>query len=478
MASQIEGRFALLKIKEALVMKAMASRLYQPLRSFFRGMELVWGEAETAHASLKNGCPVITLGVQFFNEKVQDEGEAAEVVMHEIMHHLFRHLDQTDWSEKGYSDSVQNLAMDAVINAYLNSVGCAGFMARFYQDEGEYAFLRPGSEEFSRKGFLGKKETIQKWGNDHMFCYHAWNKKAMEFLMFYKDLYKLQVSLEQSLEFFRNHFEKPDNKLPMLGSHTSGQPKKGKGANKPQPASSKPGPGAGKNGESADSQPRGPEQDPNGTQSASGIFPAKEAQAILESLGLKPAIPKAKRTFSQVIQKITASVSRPGVMRAQATYSRRVPAKIGRRDMIGIERGREIFTRPDYRTREVILMFDVSGSMTVYRQFVIDLAKSLVRTGVKVRPIVWAVGIQEVPYAQFIAGEFPDVGGGTQGEIVAQFINAEHIAQTVLVTDNCAGTIVSKVQAKVHLCLVEGSSQTGSFADKTAVPHCETYWLE
>lgn len=449
--AETQGRFSLAGIKEALIFKALASgKLYQPLRSFFKDMELKWGDADTAYATLLEGRPVIVLGPTFFNEKVENEGEAAEVLLHEIMHHLFRHLElMPGFLERGFSQRTQNLAMDAVINAYLHSVGCAGFMKRFYPDEEEYAFLRPDSSEFMVVGSFGRKRPLEDVDRG----------KNWEFQNFYRSLYRLSVQLEESLQFFQQHFpEAKRNQLPLLGGH-------------------KPIGGTGK-GREAGSGKTGSGTAAGGSGQGEGVFSAEEARQILEDLGLKRASKQAKDNFARVIAQITTTAREPGPVRTGTTQSKRIPAKLSRRDMLRVERGQDLFTRAEYRMREAWLFFDYSGSMDAYVRFAIDLAQSLGRSGIRVHPVIWADGIVEVPLAQFLRGEIPDVGGGTTGEVVAKYLNDHNIPQAAIITDNYAGEITTKVSARVYLCLVEGATTSGSFINPKVIPHCHVYELE
>ena len=466
--AQKSTRFTLEKIQETLIFKALTAGVFQPLRSFFKEMDLEWGEAQSAYATRRNGRAVIVLGPKFFDENLENEGEAAEVVLHEIMHHLFLHLHQLEeFAGRGYSHRIQNIAMDAVINAYLSSIKCAGFMERYYKDEEEYAFLRPGSEEFCMPygpgGML--KKPVEQIDVD----------QYSSFWRFYRELYRLEVKLEQSLSFFQRHFpdSKEDKNQQLLGGHGKPSPDQKQGQQKPEA-------GKQKEEEKKESKGKGEEKkkQQQGSPDESGIFRSEDAEQILRDLGLKRASQKAKDNFAEVIKKITTSVRKPGTVRTGSTQSRRIPAKLGRRDMVNVERGRDLFGRAEYRMREAMLLFDISGSMDAYRQFVIDLAKALNRAEVKVRTAVWADGIQEVSYDEFIAGKFPDVGGGTTGEVVAEFINDNKIPQAAIITDNAAGSISTKISAKIYLCLVEGAWIEGSFIDPVHVPNCEVYHLE
>jgi hypothetical protein len=469
-----EGRFSLAEIKEALVYRALEKKMFLPLRSFFQTMELKWGSTATAHAELVEGCPVIVLGITFFENEVQSISEAVDLVLHEIMHHLFRHLEMVpELLQQGYSIRIQNLAMDAVINAYLHSVQSAGFMERYYEAKGEFAFLRPNSEIEHPKR-LWREFTRQNY----------WNVKRHS--EFYERLYKLQVDLTESLRFFQENFadKRPADKKQFIGGTQEdqhvGEPRKA-----PQSKSSMPGNGKrGKEEESAQpskqGEQKGDESKGESGQATAGnsIFGDKEAHQILKDLGVIKASQKAKNNFLEVIRKVTVATTRPGSVRTGTTYSRRVPAKMGRRDLLNVERDRNLFSRANYQLREVWLFIDASGTMSTYRTFCIDLIKSLQREYLEVHAVVWANSITEMPVADLLKGNFPKVGSGTDGEMVAQFIAEHKVPQAVIITDNIAGEITTKLSARVLVCLVKGGWTSGSFLDRSKIPHSEAFQLE
>ncbi len=432
-------KFSLQRIKEAVIFKTHNTKLYSALKTFFRSMDMSWGNTETAHAQMLEGKPIIVLGQKFFDTQVQSEEEAAEVVLHEIMHHLFQHLHRLEKGElKTHDFRHVHLAMDAMVNAYLHQENCAGFMERYYDDLDEYAFLRPGSREF--------KLTQGKWPFQKILpAYKVSYDLFHEFEDFYvRKIQRLGGTLEEAIAFFETHFPNPPKKdSPKL----LGNPK-GLTTGKPN------------------------------EMSPSNVFGSNEAEQILRQLGLKHASEEAKNNFAEVIRKITTVVKKPGNVLYGRYQSRRVPAKLSRRDILRVERGMLLFDRTEYRTQEVWIFFDDSGSMKDYRQFIVDLAKTLSSFAVKVHAIVWAEEITEFPYSKLIKGEFPNVGGGTDGEVVAKYIRDNQIAQAVIVTDNVAGGLQTKIEAQVFLCLVKGSDTEGSFSDKRKVPHCQKYWLE
>jgi hypothetical protein len=163
--------------------------------------------------------------------------------------------------------------------------------------------------------------------------------------------------------------------------------------------------------------------------------------------------------------------------RHSARMSRRVPAKLGRRDMVNVERGRDVFAQAVVATREVWILPDLSGSMDKYVPFVIDLIESLKRCEVEVRLAVWADSVAEVSPTDFKQRQIPDVGGGTRGEAVARFIAERRLSEVVIITDNQAGVLATKIRAKTHVCLVEDSSRSGSFLDRAVVPLGRAYDL-
>ena len=129
----LTANMSLTEVKAAVISKASAGGFLSPIISFLKDMSLEWADVPTALATQRDGKPVIMLGRAFFAKHVKNESEAADVVLHEIMHHVFLHLARSEhYTALGYSFHLQNLAMDAIINAYLARFNCAGFMERFY----------------------------------------------------------------------------------------------------------------------------------------------------------------------------------------------------------------------------------------------------------------------------------------------------------------------------------------------------------
>lgn len=438
------GPMSLRQIHDAIAFKAVRGGFLDPLRVFFKEMELEWADVNTACAFRRKGVPVIQLGRRFFQEKVQGDGEAADVVYHEIFHHLLRHLIiMKELERRGYSHPVQNVAMDAVINSHLHSVGCAEFMERFYPDRGELAFLRPNSSLFATLGGI--------WGFRKVQPVHMLRpRKAQEFHAFYRKLYALQATLEDSLEFFQKHFPKPKGEQELLGSH----------------------------GEDANAAKDADKDQPGG----GGLFDEAAARKILEALKIVPAAVSRNtvNNFAEVIARVALLLLKDGATKAERRVSRRVPAKLNRQDVINIERDRYLFQRSDYRLKEVVLMPDISGSMDKYLAFIIGLISRLRRADLTVRVVCWANRPVEVPFEEIMKGNLPKKvdRGSTDGEALARFISSERIGQAVIITDNAAGRITTPINARVQLCLVEGSSESGSFLDKNVVPRCQVHRLK
>jgi len=434
---------SLRQIHDAIAFKAVRGGFLDPLRVFFKEMELEWSDVNTACAFRRNGVPVIQLGRRFFQEKVQGEGEAADVVYHEIFHHLLRHLIiMKELARRGYTHEVQNVAMDAVINAHLHSVGCAKFMERFYPDRGELAFLRPNSNLFATLGGIWGFRKVQP-------VRFLRASKAQEFHAFYRKLYALQTTLQESLDFFSKHFPRPRGERELLGNH----------GDEPVPK------------DSDQEQKVG-----------DGLFNESEARKIMEALKIIPAevSRSSANNFAEVIARVALILLKDGATKAERRVSRRVPAKLNRQDVFNIERERYQFQRSDYRLKEVVLMPDISGSMDKYLPFIIGLIARLRRADMTVRVVCWASHPVEVPFEDVMQGKLPKKvnRGSTDGEALALFIAEERIEQAVIITDNAAGRISTPISARVQLCLVEGSNESGSFLDKDFVPRCQVHRLK
>lgn len=476
-----EVPFTLDELKEVLTYTAVSARLYQPLRSLYHKMVLEWGDVETACATRRGGRQVITLGRRFFAERVKTLAFGSQCVLHEIMHHLFRHLLVMDeLTEKGYSRRVQNLAQDAIINAYLDSVGCAGFFEEFYEDRGEMAFLRPNSPTLMGSGScVSHEEWAAFFGvQPELFSLSGW-----ECMDFYRRLYRLDVTLEAALEFFQKLADScPPSEGLFVGSHNEDGTESGG-------ACPEFGDGIGSGGAPPETCPHrnaSSSADLPGQKSSGGgrsvdenFFSVDDARKTLEEIGLIEA--RSRRSFEQVIARITQNAQKPGLTRTGTMMSRRMPAKLSGRDMINVARGRGLFRRSQYLLKEVVIFFDMSGSVDEYVPFMVGLMRSFKRAELDVRAVCWADGAKQISYDQFLRGELPShqaIGFGTNGEAVAKYIRDNGITQAVIITDNLAGTIVTPIRARLHVCLVGNSSDTGSFLDRSVVPHCYKYDLD
>jgi hypothetical protein len=436
------GPLSLREIHDAVIFKALRGRFLGPLRVLLKTIELEWGQCSSACAFRREGVAIVRLSADFVASNALTVNEMADVVHHEIMHHLLRHLIVAAvLLRRGFSHALQNLAMDAIINAHLHSVGCAEFMERYYRDEGEFAFLRPNSRNFSvSSGFIVKRLRPMR---------EVDTSKSQQFFDFYRRLYALQVGLDEALKFFKEHFPEPKSESNFLGNH--GEPDDGGGE-------------------------RGEEEKLNG-----GLFGRGEAQTILESLKFEPVAVsrQASNNFAEIIRRVASLLSQQGASRADRRLSRRFPAKLNRQDVINIERDRMLFRRQDYRLREVVICPDISGSMDKYIPFVIGLIQKLQLANVSVRLVCWAGTTLEVPLKAVLQGELPNRidRGRTDGESLAQFFERERIAHAVIITDNGAGQIRTRVNTQIHLCLVEGGNKSGSFLEREAVPNCKLYHL-
>jgi hypothetical protein len=162
--SPAEGPQDLSSIKSQLLVRCFDFKIIQPLNTLFRSITLEWGETESAHAERRGNKSVIQLGRQFFTAQVRTLDDSCDIIMHELCHHLMKHLTHCSALDRRYGHEVMNVAEDALINAYLfaigsrkdkySSMGFAGFMDRFYPDKGYAAFLRP----FSKNGSVTGKE--------------------------------------------------------------------------------------------------------------------------------------------------------------------------------------------------------------------------------------------------------------------------------------------------------------------------------
>lgn len=581
----LTANMSLTEVKAAVISKASAGGFLSPIISFLKDMSLEWADVPTALATQRDGKPVIMLGRAFFAKHVKNESEAADVVLHEIMHHVFLHLARSEhYTALGYSFHLQNLAMDAIINAYLARFNCAGFMERFYKDVGEYSFLRPNSDVFgvSVNWILFQKVRPLKKVDE---------EKYEIFRQFYFRLYQLQITLEDALIFFAKYFPDAKQSKPLLGNHSQSQGKQSQNQNGQGQGQSdqKPGQSDGKNSASSaggssnnsgneekpqsaagsagsaspgDGQDKNPGQQSNGAaagQAASqngnadqsaeegagpsnqpdpgekpedkteptakqdkadskpenqeqnkgeaGVAPENSSKPenkpenkppvepqkkpadplinplqiaeVFKTMAAQAASRQARNNFDKVIKKILENSDKPGLNKDEWQLSRRVPAKLNRRDTVNVERGKELFTRNQHVQKEVWLLPDVSASMTRYLPFVVGLIKTLKRRDIQVRVACWSERIREVPIEEMFKNQLPmGLGFGTNGEALARFMNQEGIKEAVIITDNEAGMIYTPIKGFVHLCLVEDSRQNGSFLNPKTVPRIETYQLK
>jgi hypothetical protein len=208
------------------------------------------------------------------------------------------------------------------------------------------------------------------------------------------------------------------------------------------------------------------------------IFEGEEASEISRSFGIKKVSRKARNNFSKVIRAIAHSAKQSGNMRCGLRYSRRMPTKISTDNLLNIERGGELFKRPEFNARQYAIFLDVSGSVDAFIPFVNGLMHSLGCADRPLRLYCWADRVEEVPINKLGREEQPDVGSGTNGEMLAGFIAEAGVKEAVVITDNAAGTISTKINARVTLCLFPDSTLSGSFLDKTVVPLCRVHQLE
>ncbi|HEY9777398.1 MAG TPA: hypothetical protein V6C81_26790 [Planktothrix sp.] len=492
MSDPTNGPLPLHQIHDAVVFKAVRGGFLDPLRHFFKDMELEWSDCKTARAFRRNKKPIIQLGRAFITKEALNESEVADVIFHELMHHAQRHLDMMQQlEERGYSHEVQNVAMDAINNSTLHNVGCGGFFERYYKDENEFAFLRPNSKEFRVKSrFLRRMLPVR----DHN------RGKAAEFYNFYRRLYALEVTLAETLDFVARHFPRPSGNQSLLGEHADSDNSK-KSDKEQQEQEQKEGEQREneereneKNGSSDKEPPPDAEKreqaNPGGKPKSetdkkdaddSPLFDESEAAQIREALRIPGQAVKRKTSdnFAEIIRKVATVLVRDGAVRAEQRYTRRLPAKLDRHDVITLERDKNLFRRADYRLKEVTLFPDISGSMSAYIPFMIGLVQKLRKAELQVRVVCWASRPVEIPFTDLLQGKLPSsAGSGTDGELLAQFIQREGIEQAVIITDNEAGNITTRITGGVHLCLIEGARKTGSFLDKSMVPHCTTHQLK
>ena len=249
--------------------------------------------------------------------------------------------------------------------------------------------MRPNSTEFAASAASSNRK-LEVW--------EGMEDRIEHFRWFYDDLYKLKITQEQSLQFFRKYFPQPGEKQQFLGDHDSKKssedgPSAGAGTGATQngnsaqdgpsrdQAGAKPGESGGQPGDDTkgDAAKDGASTGRDGDQSSSsgagglngGLFDAAEAERILEAIAVGQPTKKAGSNFQEVIRQVTFSTRKPGVVRSGTRMSRRMPAKLNRRDMLGIERGETLFTRTEYLRRKVVIFLDVSGSVDQYLPLVL-----------------------------------------------------------------------------------------------------------
>src|SRR3989344_4722334 len=499
------------KIKQVFVMRCWTKGLYAPLKSFLREIEVKWADPSTAlGASVTTLAitkadqrPLLLANKDFMETHCENDSDIGDLVFHEVFHHVFRHIEPEN-IDQSLNQDIVNFYQDSIINAYLHKFGSAGFMGKYYPDELPYSFLHNRTTKLqinpaealedrlaeNKKTFFQSLKTIgQKNPNQNI-------KK--EYKEFYRRLYDRNVTNEEAFEFFKKFFTEkpPQGPYLFLGSHGSGgqqnRPGQDSGKSGKTHKSGKLKPDTKENsnedkgGEKGTKETGSDDKEKNindldlgrGKEAGIGIFNLEQIRQILEVLGLKQPDQKAKNNFARVIRQIRMLASKPGRWRKDTRYSKRLPAKINRRDLLNMERDKYLFERGDYKGQEVWLFFDYSGSMDAYQRFMLALVKSLRRDDKIIHIVTWADGIKEVALEEFLQGRIPHVGSGTQGEVVAKFLNENRIKQCVIVTDNCAGQIQTKVSARIFLALVKGASVTGSFLDKTVAPDSHKFELE
>lgn len=151
------------------------------------------------------------------------------------------------------------------------------------------------------------------------------------------------------------------------------------------------------------------------------------------------------------------------------------------REMIRVERKGKWFSRPKHALQQAWIFIDVSGSVKSHLPFVTGLIASLDRANLEVRCVCWANTPQEVSLEDVSRGILPkEIGSGTEGEKVAQFIVEHKIAKAIIVTDNIAGQITTRLpNTELHICLfAHGSREEGSFFDRRVVPRGVCHRLE
>lgn len=415
MMSDQPTKFSTQGIRDHLVVVAYEHGLFNLLLSFFHRVTISWGtRVQTAAAYVLDGKPHIMMNPHFFDKHVKTKKHAVEILLHEILHHVLKHLlIYEELVAQGFSPFVMNVAEDAIINAALHKMGCGEFFRHFYKDKMADAFLRSGSVVFAveKEG----REIPLKEANPDMYtrCHE-----------FYKKLYEQKISLEAALTFFNNLQEEANaSGIQFLGSH----------------------------------EQSGKDDDP--------IFSKEFAMEVLRTFGLEPATSYAHEQLKKVVQQITSASDEVGPMAGPIILRRKFPVKLKRGDYFRTEQDVSFYHHRSRVQRLVHIFPDISGSLDRHRHYTIDLVNGLMVQGIDVRIVVWADEIRQVLPRSFAAGKFPKVGTGTIGEEVAQYIAKKKISQAVIISDNDAGEIrTSLPNTTLYLCLI-GQKKTGSFAE-------------
>lgn len=427
--------FSLDAIKNEVMSKALAAQLYQPLRTFFMRMYLVWSDTtETASAQKVGDKAIIALGRKFFAEHVHTLSHTADIVWHEIMHPILRLQkanEEINLLVQKHGKEVVDIAQDMIINAVLHTINCAGFMEQYYADEDINSFLRPNSK-------LGKQDqSLRRQARSGQS--EKTRRRLYECQEFYRKLYGLRVTLEESVDFIEKHFDIVTITVICLGCHDDLD-----GDYIPIPVDG-------------------------------GILNGEELEAVRKALKIEKV---TRNNFNEVIRKVSENLGSPGTIRTGTEITRRMPATLSRSDMINIERGRNRFTRSDYRLRRVCLLIDVSGSMSQYIAFMVGLVIGLNQREVTVRAICWADRPVEVSFDDLKRGNIPpETGCGTQGEALARYIEEQELKRVVIITDNYAGDLSTSITSQVELCLIDNAKSPGTFDNRHMVPQHTVHHL-
>ena len=501
------GELSTAKIRDIFALGCYQKRLYHPFKTFIREIDVRWADpfpqkdngpkimlpfpVSTLTIAKQDGRPVLFVSKSFIERNCEHDSDIADLIFHEVFHHILRHLEPEN-AEREVPKHVEDLALDSIINAHLHAIGSAGFMVKYYPDQIPYSFLRAESKTF--KSAENEKKTFAS-RILHFRVNGKLRKSSLaesECGSFYEKLYALKITRREAIDFFEALLAEEPPDLKLLGNHGQSGGLAASGAIRAAESTD------------AHSLPRSDEKNTgsdrkkwrsdeavhawvgsehthssaHGKEAGGGVFDLNQMRLILEALGLKKADEKAKNNFALICRRITTLSLNPGKFRIGTTYSRRLPAKLNRRDLFSIERKKYIFDRGLHVSKEIWIFFDYSGSMDSYRRFMIDLAHSLKRNDYSVRVAVWADGVSEISLEQFLTGKIPDVGHGTHGEQVSRFLKESRIRQCVIVTDNYAGAIQTKIATRIFLALVKGAAEKGSFLDRERVPDLHVFPLE